>query len=88
MEVVVKQELKAGGLAEFLAAVEHTRQAMLNLQIKWEKFDGLNDVLCDGYPFDKSFEEYVYGMEEWVERLTAHHDKMRLAEFEAWKVAQ
>lgn len=82
-----KKELKAEDVAEFLIALRHAQQAMLNLSIKWEKFDGLDEVLCDGYPFEKSFDEQVYEMSSWIERLTEHHDRMRLAEFEAWKNA-
>lgn len=81
----IKTELKAEDVAEFLVALRHAHQAMLHLSIKWEKFDGLDEVLCDGYPFDKSFDEQVYEMSSWIERLTTHHDRMRLAEFEAWK---
>lgn len=82
-----KKHLGAEDVAEFLIALRHAQQAMLNLSIKWEKFDGMDDILCDGYPFEKSFDEQVYEMSSWIERLTEHHDRMRLAEFEAWKNA-
>lgn len=80
-----KKKVTSENLAEFLIAVRHAHQAMLNLSIKWDEFDGMEEILCDGYPFDKSFDEQVWDVFAWVERLNEHHTKMRLAEFEAWK---
>lgn len=79
-----KKEVTSENLAEFLNAVRHAHQAMLNLSMKWDEFDGMEHILCDGYPFDKSFDEQVWEVSAWVERLNEHHTNVRLAEFEAW----
>ena len=50
---------------EFDVALEKVVNAMYALQIVLEKYQGDEDVICDGFPFQLSYEEQVAEVHGW-----------------------
>ena len=50
---------------EFDVALLRVVHAMYALELVLEKYQGDEDVICDGYPFQLSYDEQVAEVAEW-----------------------
>lgn len=52
---------------DFDLALREVTRAMYALQMVLERFDGDEDIICDGYPFIASYDEQVASVGAWCE---------------------
>lgn len=52
---------------EFDLALREVVRAMYALELVLEKYEGDEDVICDGYPFELSYDEQVAEVQGWCE---------------------
>lgn len=52
---------------EFDLALREVVRAMYALELVLEKYQGDEDIICDGYPFQLSYDEQVAEVQGWCE---------------------
>ncbi len=52
---------------EFVLALREVVGAMYALELVLEKYQGDEEIICDGYPFQWSFDEQVAEVQRWWE---------------------
>lgn len=80
---MTKKEVTAKELREFIRSAHHAYTALVALSIKWEQYEGLDETLCDGYPFGMDLENQVWQVATWIDRLEDNHAIMLTKESEA-----
>jgi hypothetical protein len=51
--------------ARFDSALREVCDAMYRLELVLEEYEGMEDIICDGYPFGMSFDEQVAEVFAW-----------------------
>jgi hypothetical protein len=51
--------------ARFDSALREVCDAMYRLELVLEEYNGMEDIICDGYPFGMSFDEQVAEVFAW-----------------------
>ena len=51
--------------AKFDSALREVCNAMYRLELVLEEYDGMEDIICDGYPFVGSYDEVVHEVLAW-----------------------
>ena len=51
--------------ARFDSALREVCDAMYRLELVLEEYEGMEDIICDGYPFGMSFDEQVASVFAW-----------------------
>jgi hypothetical protein len=59
---------KAG--VEFVSSLQNVVSAMYELQRVIEgHYEGMEDIICDGFPFAESYDEQVAMVHAWLEKV-------------------
>lgn len=60
---------KAG--LEFDVALNNLVGAMYKLERVLEQYEGMEEIICDGFPFVMSYDEQVAAVHAWWEKVNA-----------------
>lgn len=61
-------EKKAG--LEFVSSLQNVVNAMYELQRVIEgHYEGMEDIICDGFPFIESYDEQVASVHAWLDKV-------------------
>ena len=55
---------------EFYVALFRVAHAMYALELVLEKYQGDEDIICDGYPFQLSYDEQVAEVSAWCRMVS------------------
>jgi hypothetical protein len=61
---------------EFESSLKKVLRAMYELEYVLEQYEGMEDIICDGFPFSESYDEQVASVHAWWEQVAEKVDEM------------